>query len=191
MNRGKYKVSKTHVYISHMNHTDVTFLYGTHNHVKRMWFFPPEKLTPSRLEMKRLTGRDIYIAFVFQQGKGRSVCSSSCMRCCRRRTCAAASGGFSRQTVHSSSHHRTKRSWLRCGASARATAKPWRTRRWHALCVTTRAPERSAKWSASSRISLTRQRSGGCRATYRNSPKPNCSNDRMKIQSLGSGRTSE
>lgn len=144
------------------------------------------------IEMKWLSRRDTNIFLcVFQQVKGRSVCSSSCMRCCRRRTCAAASGGFSQQTVRSSSHHRTKRSSLRCGASARATAKPWHTRRWRALCVTTRAPERSVKWSANSRISLTREHSGGYRATHRNSPKPNCSNNRVKIKSLWSGRTPE
>lgn len=125
--------------------------------------------------------RDAYSVFVFQQVKGRSVYSSSCMRCCRRLTCAVASGGFSRQMVLFSSRHKTKRSSPRCGASARATAKPWRIRRWHVLCVTTHAPERSIKWSVNSRISLPRERSGGFRTTHRNSPKSNCSNNRIKI----------
>lgn len=154
--------------ISYVNHFDVTLLSVNH-------------MIPCEVAA--------YSAFVFQQVKGRSVYSSSCMRCCKRLTCVAASGGSSRQMVHSSSPHRTKRSSPRCGASARATAKPWPTKRWRALCVTTRAPERSVKSSANSRISLTRERSGGFRTTCRNSAKSNCS--RIKTESLWHGRAPE
>lgn len=155
-----------------------------------MWFFPQKKQSDWN-EMTLQVRYEHLCVCVFQQVKGRSVCSSSCMRCCRRHTCAAASGGFNQPTVRSSSHRRTKRNSLRCGASARATAKPWRTRRWHVLCVTTHVPERSVKWSASSRTSLTKEPSGGFRATHRNSPKPNCSDKRIKIKSLWSGNSPE
>lgn len=171
------RISSFQVYFFyHASHYsfEVSLLRKSYNRMKKMRF-------TKRMILKRFSRiRDVYRAFVFQQVNGRSVCSSSCTRCCRRRTWAAASGGFSRQTARSSSRPRTKRSSRRCGASAKATAKPWPTRRWRVLCATTRAPERSAKWSASSLTSSMRARWRGFRA-HRNSPKPNCSDNRIKI----------
>lgn len=183
-------VGKSHVYI---RFTCESYCCLTQIIVWNIWdwcffFFYQNKVSWNETPLQV---RYVYGVIVFRQVKGRSVCSSSCMRCCRRRTWAAASGGFSRRTGRSSSRPRTKRSWPRCGASARATAKPWPTRRWRAPCATTRAPERSVKWNANSRTSLTRARSGGFKTMHRNSLRPKCNNNRIKMKSLWSGKSPE
>ncbi|XP_061552976.1 uncharacterized protein LOC133413069 isoform X2 [Phycodurus eques] len=57
------------------------------------------------------------------QERGRSACSSSCLRCCKRRLCEAASGGSSPPRAHFSSPPKTKSTWQRFGAAEKGTAR--------------------------------------------------------------------
>lgn len=106
---------------------------------------------------------------VISQVKGKSDCFSSYMRCYRHQTCVAAFGGFSRTMERSSSPPRTRKSWQRCGADARATGKPWRTRKWPVPCETIREQERSAKWSVNLPISSLREHWEAFRTTRKDS----------------------
>lgn len=78
------------------------------------------------------------------------------MRCYRTQGCVIASGGCTLKTAHSNSPPRTKNYWPACGAGARATARPWPTRRWRVPCATTPAPARYARWRGNWRIGSTR-----------------------------------
>lgn len=98
------------------------------------------------------------------QERGRSVCSSSCLRCSRPRRCGAASGGSSRLLAHFSSPPKIKSNWLSCGGGGRAIARPWLTRKWHGRWETTRAPVRFRRWKGSWPTGLMRGPSEACKA---------------------------
>lgn len=66
------------------------------------------------------------------------------------------SSGRTAALGHFTSSPKTKKSWLNAGASAKATAKPWPTRKWHGRYATTAARARSWKCAANSPTSLTR-----------------------------------
>lgn len=72
------------------------------------------------------------IYFLLQVTTRKCVCTSSCWTCCGRATWRTASGGWTGSKGSSSSPPSTRTRWRTTGASRRATARPWRTRRWPA-----------------------------------------------------------
>lgn len=84
------------------------------------------------------------------QERGRSACSSSCLRCSRHHRCGAASGGSNPLSARSSSPPKTRSAWRSCGAGERVIARPWPTRRWRGRWGTTPAQARFERWRGSS-----------------------------------------
>lgn len=80
-----------------------------------------------------------------QAARKRYVCISSFWTFFAVETWRTASGGWTRKKVLSSSPPNTKKHWRIAGASRRAIARKWPTRRWHGLWETTARQGRSRK----------------------------------------------
>lgn len=80
-----------------------------------------------------------------QAARKRYVCISSFWTFFAVETWRTASGGWTRKKVLSSSHPNTKKHWHIAGASRKAIARKWPTRRWHGLWETMARQGRSRK----------------------------------------------
>lgn len=80
-----------------------------------------------------------------QAARKRYVCISSFWTFFATGTWRTAFGGWTRRKVLSSSPPNTKKHWHIAGASKKATARKWPTRRWHGLWETMARQGRSRK----------------------------------------------
>lgn len=83
--------------------------------------------------------------FLTQAARKRYVCISSFWTFFAAETWKTASGGWTRKKVLSSSPPNTKKHWRTAGASRKAIARKWLTRRWHGLWETTARQGRSRR----------------------------------------------
>lgn len=99
------------------------------------------------------------------QERGRSVCSSSSLRCSRLHRCGAVSGGSSPLLARFSSLPKTKSNWRSCGGGGRVIARPWPIRKWPGRWEITLAPVRFRRWRGSSPTGLMRRHSEAYKET--------------------------